>query len=172
MRLALYVNGQHIVRASLEARGYLSATLTLSNGLKDEQAGSISVVAYDLSEEPNSITSVWKTPSVTIGDRVELRILPDGEGDPPIEVRRSSASPNNLFSDVEQARLLLAAIKACDTEMMKVVERAKGTEPPDELEKIHRAVGSIIVELDHQLVAPTLRRHPTLLSEAQANGLI
>ena len=106
------------------------------------------------------------------GDKVEIRVLPDGESDPPINVSRSSESPTNLFSSIEQARLLLQATHACDKELMAILERARVAEPADELQKIQRAVGWIIYELDCYLISPTLRRHPELLAEAKAKKLI
>jgi hypothetical protein len=50
---------------------------------------------------------------------------------------------------------------------MGVLDRAKHTEPPEEFQKIALAIGGIIAELDRQLISPTLRRHPTLLAEAE-----
>jgi hypothetical protein len=173
MRLALFVNNRKVVRASLQAKGYLSAHLTLSDGLApDEETNSVRLVAYDKSEEPNSVTSFWAGSALSVGDKVEIDILPDGESDPPTEVTRSSESPRNLFSTIEQARLLLSAVKVCDTALMGVLDRAQESEPPDELEKIRRAVGEIIVELDRQLISPTLRSHPSLLGETKEAGLI
>jgi hypothetical protein len=58
-----------------------------------------------------------------------------------IAIEGGFVSPKNLFSDLEQARLLLPAIKVCDTELSGVFDRAQETEPPDELLKIRRAVG-------------------------------
>ncbi len=54
---------------------------------------------------------------------------------------------------------------------MKVLEQAQRTEPPEEIAKIQRAVAEIIVEMDRQLISPTLRKHPELLEEAKAKNL-
>jgi hypothetical protein len=161
MRLSLSVNDRHIVRASLEAEGWLSAHVNLSHGIDSEEPPNrVWLVAYDKSEEPNSVTSTWEGVVLSVGDKVEINVLPDGEADAPSTLTRTSESPKNLFSDVEQARLLLTAIKICDTELSGVADRAQATEPPHELLKIRRAIGEIIVELDRQLISPTLRRHP------------
>lgn len=95
--------------------------------------------------------------ALSVGDKIEIKVLEDGESDPPNTVSRTSDSPNNLFSDVEQARLLLAAIKVCDRALWEVAERARGVEPEDELHKIVFAVGSVFREIDQQLISPTIR---------------
>jgi hypothetical protein len=172
MRLSLSVNDRHIVRASLEAKGWLSAHVNLSHGIDSkEPPNRVSLVAYDESEEPNSVTSTWEGVALAVGDKVEINVLPDGEADAPSTLTRTSESPKNLFSDVEQARLLLSAIKICDTELSGVADRAQATEPPDELVKIRRAIAEIAWALDCQLITPTLRRHPELLAEARAMKL-
>lgn len=65
---------------------------------------------------------------MSVGDAAQIRILSDGEADPPTKVTRTSESPNNLFADAEQARLLLAAISKCDSELMGIVDRAQAVE--------------------------------------------
>jgi Tn3 transposase DDE domain len=103
----------------------------------------------------------------SVGDEIEIKLLPDGEYDSPMTITRTSGSPNNLFSDVEQARFLLEAIKTCDTALMEVADRASRVEGSDEFHKIRTAVGSVIAEIDQQLISPMLRRHPQLLPEAE-----
>ena len=110
---------------------------------------------------------MWDAVALSVGDKIEIEVLEDGESDPPNTVSRTSDSPNNLFSDIEQARLLLAAIKVCDKALWEVAERARDVEPKDELHKIVLAVGSVITEIDQQLISPTLRRHPELLAQAE-----
>jgi hypothetical protein len=168
MRLSLSVNGRQIAKAGLRVKGWLSAHVTLSHDIEsDEPPNSVWLNAADISEDPNTIHSDWDAVPLSVGDRVEIEILPDGESDSPKSIRRTSDSPRNLFSDVEQARSLLAAIKTCDGALMGVLDRAKHTEPPEEFQKIALAIGGIIAELDRQLISPTLRRHPTLLAEAE-----
>jgi hypothetical protein len=173
MRLALTVNDCKAVRASLQESGHLTAHLSLTKDPdKDGISSRVWINAIDLSEEPNSVSSTWGIGTVTVGDRVEILVLPDGDSDPPAEVRRSSKSPKNLFSDVEQARLLLSAVQACDAELTGIIDRARNDEPPEEFEKIARAVAGVVCELDRLLITPTLRRHPELLAEAKEKKLV
>jgi hypothetical protein len=168
MRLSLSLNNRPIARASLVANGWLGAHVSLSQGVESvEPTNRVWLGATDTSDEPNTEHSTWDAVSLTVGDKVEIEILPDGESDPPNTTTRTSDSPNNLFSDVEQARLLFAAIKTCDRALWEVVERARGAEPEDELRKIVLAIGSVITEIDQQLISPTLRRHPELLVVAE-----
>ena len=172
MRLSLLVNDKLIVKASLEANGWLSAHVNLSQGIKsDDPPNRVWLVAYDQSEEPNSVTSTWDGVPLSLGDKVEIRVLADGESDAPTGVTRTAEATTNLFNDVEQAGLLLAAIHVCDTELMGVIKRAQTVEPPEELVKIQRAIGEIIIEIDRQLISPTLRKHPKLLAEAEQMNL-
>ncbi len=129
------------------------------------------MVAYDKSEEPNSVAMEWEGAPLSVGDKVEVEVLQDGDADEPTTITRSLDSPKNLFSNGEQAKLLLDAVKICDTELWNVLTRAEGIEPTDELQKIRSAVGEILVELDRQLISPTLRRHPELLSYAEEKNL-
>jgi hypothetical protein len=173
MRIAITVNDRKAVRASLQANGYLSAYLNLkSEPGKDEISSRVWVDAIDESDEPNSVRSIWEIGSVTVGDRIEILVIPDGDSDTPAEVRRSSESPKNLFSSVEQARLLLSAVQTCDAELMGVLDRAQSAEPAEEMKKIGRAVAGIFYELDSRLITPTLRRHPELLAEAKEKKLV
>lgn len=133
----------------------------------EEPTNRVWLGSTDTSDEPNTEHSMWDAVALSVGDKIEIEVLEDGESDPPNTVSRTSESPNNLFSDVEQARLLLAAIKVCDKALWEVTERARGVEPEDELHKIVLAVGSVITEIDQQLISPTLRRHPELLAQAE-----
>ena len=173
MRLSLTVNAGKPILASLKSVGYLSAHLNLTKEPEKEQmAGRVWLHAIDVSEEPNSVSSEWEGGAVSAGDKIEILVLADGDADPPTEIRRSSESPKNLFSSVEQARMLLSAISACDKELMGIIERARESEPPEEFQKIAGAVGRIVYDLDHYLISPTLRRHPELLVEAKEKKLI
>jgi hypothetical protein len=172
MRLSLSVNDRPVARPSLESNGWLSAHVNLSQGVEAEEVPNrVWAVAYDRSEEPNSITSTWDGIALAVGDKVEITVLPDGESDPPSSVSRTTEATTNLFSNVEQARFLLNAVKVCDTELWGVLTRAQEKEPPDELAKIQRAVGEILAEFDRLLISPTLRQHPELLVEAQEKNL-
>lgn len=173
MRLSLSINDRHIVRASLETRGWLSAHVNLSDGVESQEPPNrVWLIAYDKSEDPNSVTATWEGAALSVGDKVQIDVLPDGEADTPTSITRTSESPKNLFSNVEQARLLLSAISVCDAELSGVLDRAQEAEPPDELLKIRRAVADILWELDTKLITPTLRRHPELLAEAKEKKLV
>ena len=67
-----------------------------------------------------------------------------------------------MFSDVEQARLLLTAIQTCDEALARVLELARSAEPENEFRKVTLAIGGMFSEIDRQLFSPTLRRHPDL----------
>ena len=79
----------------------------------------------------------------------------------------TSENVSNLFSDAEQARQLLDSVKICDTALKEVLEHAKAVESEDEFRKLAHAVGSVLVEIDRQLISPTLRRHLNPLLTAQ-----
>lgn len=172
MRLEVSVNNGAPVRASLLDQGWLSVHLNLSSDDADDGSSRLWVQAIDNSDEPNSTVSTWELGALSIGDTAQIQVLSDGEADPPAEVTRTSRSPNNLFSSVDQARQLLSAINVCDKELMTVLDRSKSVEPDDEFKKIAHAIGEILSDLDRYLIQPTLRRHPELLGEAQEKGLV
>jgi hypothetical protein len=91
MRVQVTVNDGIPVKASLTAKGWLNVRLNFSkaDGV-GEEAGSLWVQAIDFSDEPNSVNSVWDIGDLSIGDRVEIRVLDDGEADPPTKVERSA----------------------------------------------------------------------------------
>lgn len=167
MRLSLSVNGEQKARASLTATGWLGAHVSLSRGIDTESNDRVWLNAIDTTDEPNTVHSMWAGAPLAAGDTVQIEVLEDGESDPPAEVTRTTENPNNLFSDHEQARQLFTAVKACDEILSKVLERAQGSEPEDEFRKLTLAVGSVLVELDRQLLSPTLRRYPDLLPLAE-----
>jgi hypothetical protein len=171
MRLSVSVNDQPVVTGSLTTTGWLSAHVNLSQDASDAQSNQVSIVAIDTSEEPNTIHSHWEAGPIAIGDRIEIEILPDGESHPPTGVRRTSDSPNNLFSNLDQARALLAAVKSCDDILGTALESAYNNEPVEEIKKIQLAIGSVLIEFDRQLISPVLRRHPELLGEAEQMGI-
>jgi hypothetical protein len=172
MRLALYVNDKQIARASLEHIGYLSAHLNLSQGIgPDDESNTVRLVAIDKTDEVNTVFSTWDGPPLSLGDKAELHLLPDGESDVPTMVNRMSESPSNLFSSLEQAQLALLAVKACDVALSGIANRAQESEPEEEQLKIRQAVGEILSDLDRFLISPILRRHPSLLAQAKAAGL-
>ena len=171
MRLSLSVNGRHTTLASLERKGWLNAHINLSQGLPQSEPDRVWINAYDVTEEPNTTYTGWEAVPLVVGDKITVEVLPDGESDPPSEVSHTSDSPKNLFSDLQNALSLLNAIKTCDQVLTKVLDQAEATEPPDELRKIRLAVGSVLAEMDSQMITPTIRRHPELFSKAQELGI-
>lgn len=113
------------------------------------------------------MNSIWEVGDLFAGGKAEIRVLDDGDADPPTKLERSEGQPTNLFSNVDLARQLLAAIKECDWQLMQILDRGRGAEPEAEFKKIARAVGGILVDMDRNLIQPTLRRHPELLADAR-----
>jgi hypothetical protein len=172
MRLQVSVNNGVPVRASLQNQGWLNIHLNLSSDDAEGDSSRLWIQAIDKSDEPNSTFSTWELGNLSIGDIAQIQVLNDGEADSPSEVRRTSESPKNLFSNVDEARRLLQAISACDKELNAVIEQSQIVEPEGEFKKIAIAIGGILAELDRNLIQPTLRRHPELLAEAQGMRLI
>jgi hypothetical protein len=173
MRVQVAVNDKVPVKASLSSKGWLSVHLNFSrDDAAGDSVGSLWVQAIDYSDEPNSVNSVWEVGDLSVGDRAEMHVLADGETDPPTKIERSTERSTNLFSGIDLARQLLSAISVCDKELNAVLERSKAVEPEVEFKKIAQAIGGIVVELDRNLIQPTLRRHPELLAEAQEMHLI
>ena len=173
MRVQVAANDGTPVKASLTSKGWLSVRLDFSKADgAGEEAGPLWVQAIDYSNEPNSVNSVWEIGDLSVGDRVEVRVLGDGEADPPTKVERSTETSTNLFSNVDHARQLLSAISSCDKELMAVLERSESSEPAEEYKKIAQVIGAILAEFDRSLIQPTLRRHPELSTEAREKRLI
>ncbi len=173
MRVQVSINDKTPTRASLAPKGWLSVHLNLSGGDSPEDSpASLYVQAIDYADEPNSVNSIWEIGELRVGDTARVDLLSDGEADPPTRVERSTELSTNLFSNVDQARQLLSAISAFDKELAAIAEHSRPVEPQDEFNKIARAIGSVFVELDRNLIQPTLRRHPELLAEAQEKHLI
>ncbi len=110
MRLSLSVNGAVPIIASLSGAGYLSAHLNMSDRPKENEHSKNVRISGTETRETENVRLKWPTIDLETGDIVELRILPDGEGDVPSEVRKSSESPYNLFASAELARDLLEAV--------------------------------------------------------------
>jgi hypothetical protein len=165
MLLELAVNDGPRLRASLTQKGLLSAHLNVSIGTNENDAGTISLNSIDETDEPNAVYSTWEAGKLSVGDKVEIRLLAVGEADPPTTVRRSSESPRNLFSDADQARRLLTAISTFDAELAGIMEHARAVESKEESDRIARAIVAVVVEVDQRLITPTLHRHPELLEE-------
>jgi len=106
-----------------------------------------------------------------VGDVVELRVLPEGEGNEPSEIRRSSESPYNLFSSPELAKELVQAVSEFEGRLREIADKSKEFEPADEHKKFNRAWGSVIWELGQNLLLPVYRRHKELIPEELKNEM-
>jgi len=114
----------------------------------------------------------WSAGELSIGDKVEIHLLPDSDADPPSKTLRSSDFPAFLFSDPDQARKALAKVRDCKEFLEGILQAAKHNEPHDEALKVQRAVIAVVQRLGKYLITPTLRRHPELLSEAKDLDLL
>ena len=96
---------------------------------------------------------------------MEVRILPEGEGDTPSERKVSSEAPSNLFSSKELATDLLRSVSEFEQELMRLLEKARQMESAEDCKKFERACGSVIFELGENLLYPVYRRHKELIPE-------
>ena len=148
------VNGGNPIVASLPHAGYLSAHVNMSDRPKDNERSKTVRLAGIETRETETIHLKWPSTELNVGDVVELRVLPDGEGSEPSEVRSSSKSPYNLFSNAELAKELLQAVSEFEGRLSKLLEKSKELEPADEHKKFTLACGSIVWELGQNLLYP------------------
>lgn len=172
MRLSMTVNGSNPVVASLPRPGYLSAHLNLSDRPKENERQKTIRFAGIETGETDTLHLKWPGIDLEVGDVVELRVLPDGEGNEPSEIRSSSESPYNLFSSPELARELLQAVSEFEGRLHEIAERSKQLEPADEYKKFGRALASVAWELGQNLLYPVYRRHKELVPEDLKNEIL
>jgi hypothetical protein len=173
MRLSVYVNGIARSVASLPGPGYLDAHLNMHDRPKDnDRSRKLRIVGHDTSSETENVRLEWTTIDLDIGDVVELQILPEGEGDTPSEIRRSSESDSNLFSNPDLAKELLHLVGDYETRLMNLVEKSKTTESDEEHKKLIKAVGAVLYEHGAQLLYPVYRRHKELVPESLKGELL
>ncbi len=166
MRLSMAVNKSNPIIARIAGPGYLSAHLNMSDRPKDnDDKKTVRLVGME-TRETETVHLNWPRVELKIGDVVELGILPEGEGDEPTEVRRSSESPDNLFSNSEMAKDLIRAVSEFERRVDKLLEKSEELEPSDEHKKFARAWGSVVWELGQNLLSPVYRRHKELIPEA------
>jgi hypothetical protein len=168
MQLRLTVNNRIVVKGAVGRKGMLSAIISvLVPGSVNEAKGKASIHAFESGD-----VSEWSAGELTIGDKIEIHLLPDTDADPPTETRRSSKIPALLFSDPNQARNALAKVHICKENLEGILQAAKYAEPHDEALKIQRAIAAVIQDLGKYLIMPTVKRHPELLSEAKDLDLL
>lgn len=172
MRLSLSVNGAAPLVTSLPGPGYLSAHLNMSDRPKeDEQSKTVRISGME-THETETVSLKWPTFKLEVGDVVELRILPDGEGAAPLEIRRSSESPYNLFSSIDLAKMLLQAVSEFERRLIEVRDRSEKLEPPDEHKKFMAANAAVAWELGEHLLYPVYRKHKELIPEEMKGELL
>ena len=172
MRLSLSVNGSATVVASLSRPGYLSAHLNMSDRPKEDQhEKSVRINGFETGET-ETVSMKWPTFQLGIGDVVELRILPDGEGDAPSEVRRSSESPHGLFSSIDLAKALIRAVSEFERQLTELRHKSEEVEPAEEHKKFTMAHGAVAWELGQHLLYPTYRKHRELIPEDMKGELL
>ena len=110
MRLSLAVNGKTCSVASLQGPGFLSAHINMSDRPKEYERSSKARIHASHTLETETISMDWPTVELQVGDTVEIRILPEGDGDAPSEMRKRSESPSNLLSDSGLAKELLGLV--------------------------------------------------------------
>ncbi len=165
MRLSLSVNGAAPIVASLPGSGYLSAHLNMSDRPKENERGSSVSIGGIETRETETVHLKWPTLELGTGDLVELRVLPNGEGDAPREIRKSSESPNNLFSNTELAKELLQAVSEFEGKLTQLLDKSEKTEPADEHRKFTKAWATVAWDVGQNLLHPVYRRHRELIPE-------
>jgi len=172
MRLSLSLNGTVRVVASLPKPGYLSGHLNMQDRPKEGDGAASVVLNGHQTDDTETIHFEWPRFELHTGDVVELKLLPDGDGDPPSETRRLSELPSNLLSSTELAEELLAIVSTYDRSMEELLDKAKKTEPADEYQKLSRAVAAAACEIGDRLLYPIYRRHKELIPDALRGELL
>jgi len=172
MRLSMAVNGGNPIVASLPHPGYLSAHLNMSDRPKDNEHKKTIRLDGIETRETETVQLKWPSVELKVDDVIELRVLPEGEGNEPSEVRNSSKAPFNLFSNEELAKELLQAVSEFEERLSELLQKSKGLEPPDEHKKFTHALGSVVWELGHNLLQPVYRRHKKLIPDKLKNELL
>jgi hypothetical protein len=165
MRLSLKVNGTPRVVAAVNGPGYLSAHLNLCERPKDDDYSKSVHITGTQTLATETVRFSWPEFDVQVGDTVELGVLNDGESDAPSAVRRSSESPQNLFSHAELAREVLSAVSGFESQLMLAMQKSKNTESADEHKKFTLAVGHVLAQLGDSLLSQIYRRHKELVPD-------
>lgn len=165
MRLFLKVNDGPRVTAAVDGPGYLSAHLNIHGHPKNNDYSKVVQIVGIETFETETVQSKWPKFDLKEGDTVELHLLKDGEGDPPVEIRKSSESPRNLFSNSELAKEVLSEVSAFERQLMQILDKSKNTEPTDEHKRVARAVGEVLAQLGDSLLYPIYRRHKQLIPD-------
>jgi hypothetical protein len=172
MRLSMAVNKGNPIVATIAGPGYLDAHLNMGDRPKhDEDKKIVRLVGME-TRETETVVLEWPSVDLKIGDVVELRVLPEGEGDEPTEIRRSSESPDNLFSTSEMANELVRTVSEFEERIGKLIEKSQQLEPSDEHKKFARAWGRVVWALGQSLLSPVYRRHKELIPDELKHELL
>ena len=173
MRIEAKLNGTAKYVAQISGAGFLNAHLNLANRPKENRISSVlRVVGYDTNSPTETVSVKWPEISLALGDVVQLQLLDDGPGDPPVIRKSTSDSPSNLFSDASLAKDLLSLVGDFERNLLDLMRKSEVTEPPEEHQKFKRAVGHAIVDLGEHLLSPVYRRHPELVPEAMRGEVL
>lgn len=143
--------------------GYLSTHLNLAERPKDDDYSKSVRVSGIETLETETVYLEWPKFDLEVGDRVEIRVLNEGESDVPSAVRKSSESPQNLFSHPEMARELTELVSDFESRLLRLIDTSKEREPVDEHKKFTTAVGHVLTEIGDHFLYPIYRRHKELV---------
>ena len=165
MRLSVSVNGTNSTIASVFGPGYLSATVKMRERPKDNDYGSQVLIGGFETGETETVHLAWPTLDLNVNDVVEVKIMPDGEGDVPAEVRTSSESPSNLLTSTELAKELLEVVSEFEKRIDELSAKAHKKEPPEEYRKLGLAIATVAWEIGQNFLHPIYRRHKQLMPD-------
>jgi hypothetical protein len=165
MRLSLTINKTRPIVAAVNGPGYLNVHLNLQDRPKENSHSKALCVAGIQTLETETIRFDWPKVELNTGDTVEIRLLEDGQGDSPAEVRRSSESPRNLFSRSDLAQELLALVSEFDSRLTELVDKSERTESSEEHKRFTSAVGRVSYEVGESFLYPIYRRHPECIPQ-------
>lgn len=165
MRLSLAVNGKTRSVASLKGPGFLNAHVNLADRPKEGERSNMARIHASHTLETETISMHWPTVELQVGDTVEVRILPEGDGDAPTESRKLSEAASNLLSDSGLAKELLGIVSDFEELLAEFLEKSQKAESPEEHRKVKLAVGHVLAEIGEQLLFPVVRRHKELIPD-------
>jgi len=172
MRLSLKVNGNARVVAAVNGPGYLSAHLNLCERPKaNDYSKTVRVVGIQ-TLDTETVRFEWPEIALQMGDTAELSLLNDGVGDPPSTVRKSSESPQNLFSNPELASEVLSVVSDFESRLMQMLDKSKASESAEEHKRFALAVGHVAAQLGESLLSPIYRRHKDLVPDGLKGELL
>jgi len=166
------MNGTIRTTASLKGAGYLSAHLHMRDRPREgDRSGTVFIRASRI-DETETTSMTWPEIDLTTGDVVRLELLPEGEGDEPAKVRKSSEADPNLLTGGDLAKEPFEAVSKFDKSLLGLLEKSKNSEPPDEHRKLQLAVGAVLAEVGQQLLYPVFRRHRELIPDELKGELL